>query len=68
MPLGFHDVTLRWPDGDLALDGFSTTIPDGRSGVVGKEPAGRSVQAAGAVTRRPSGSCSTSHGMSSLQK
>ncbi len=42
MSLSFHDVTLRWPDGDLVLDGFSATIPDGRSGIVGANGSGKS--------------------------
>jgi len=42
MSLAFHDVTLRWPDGDLALAGFSATVPDGRSGIVGGNGSGKS--------------------------
>ena len=38
----FHDVSLRWPDGDLVLDGFSATIPDRRSGIVGANGSGKS--------------------------
>jgi ATPase subunit of ABC transporter with duplicated ATPase domains len=42
MSLAFHDVTLRWPDGDVVLDDFSATIPDGRSGLVGANGSGKS--------------------------
>jgi ATPase subunit of ABC transporter with duplicated ATPase domains len=42
MSLAFRDVTVRWPDGDLVLDGFSATIPDGRSGLVGLNGSGKS--------------------------
>jgi ATPase subunit of ABC transporter with duplicated ATPase domains len=42
MSLAFHDVTLRWPDGDVVLDHFSATIPDGRSGLVGANGTGKS--------------------------
>jgi len=38
----FHDVTLRWPDGDLVLDGFSATVPPRRSGIVGSNGSGKS--------------------------
>jgi ATPase subunit of ABC transporter with duplicated ATPase domains len=42
MSLAFHDVVVRWPDGDLVLDRFSATIPDGRSGLVGLNGSGKS--------------------------
>ncbi|MBO9520092.1 MAG: ABC-F family ATP-binding cassette domain-containing protein [Nocardioidaceae bacterium] len=42
MSLAFHDVSLRWPDGDLALDRFSATFPDGRTGIVGDNGSGKS--------------------------
>ena len=42
MSLAFHDVTLRWPDGDVVLDHFSATVPDGRSGLVGANGTGKS--------------------------
>jgi ATPase subunit of ABC transporter with duplicated ATPase domains len=41
-PLALHDVTLRWPDGDVVLDGFSAAIPSGRSGIVGTNGSGKS--------------------------
>jgi ATPase subunit of ABC transporter with duplicated ATPase domains len=42
MSLAFLDVTVRWPDGDLLLDRFRATIPDGRSGLVGSNGSGKS--------------------------
>ena len=42
MSLAFRDVSVRWPDGDVVLDGFSATIPDGRSGLVGLNGSGKS--------------------------
>jgi ATPase subunit of ABC transporter with duplicated ATPase domains len=42
MSLAFHDVTVRWPDGELLLDHFTATIPDGRSGIVGANGSGKS--------------------------
>src|SRR3954452_18415819 len=38
----FHDVTVRWPDGDLLLERFSATVPDRRSGIVGANGSGKS--------------------------
>jgi ATPase subunit of ABC transporter with duplicated ATPase domains len=42
MSLAFLDVTVRWPDGDVFLDRFRATIPDGRSGLVGANGSGKS--------------------------
>ena len=42
MSLAFHDVSLRWPDGDVALDHFTATVPTGRSGLVGSNGSGKS--------------------------
>jgi ATPase subunit of ABC transporter with duplicated ATPase domains len=42
MSLAFHDVTVRWPDGDVVLDHFSATVPAGRSGLVGANGTGKS--------------------------
>ncbi|HEX2894844.1 MAG TPA: ABC-F family ATP-binding cassette domain-containing protein [Marmoricola sp.] len=42
MSLAFHDVCVRWPGGDLVLDHFSATVPDGRSGLVGVNGSGKS--------------------------
>jgi ATPase subunit of ABC transporter with duplicated ATPase domains len=38
----FHDVSVRWPDGDVVLDSFSATVPPGRSGIVGANGSGKS--------------------------
>jgi len=38
----FHDVSVRWPDGDVVLDSFSATVPSGRSGIVGANGSGKS--------------------------
>jgi ATPase subunit of ABC transporter with duplicated ATPase domains len=38
----FHDVSVRWPDGDVVLEHFDATIPAGRSGVVGANGCGKS--------------------------
>jgi ATPase subunit of ABC transporter with duplicated ATPase domains len=42
MSLAFRDVSVRWPDGDLVLDNFTATVPDGRSGLVGPNGSGKS--------------------------
>lgn len=39
--LTFHDVTLRWPDGDTALAGLDLQLPPGRSGLVGTNGSGK---------------------------
>ncbi len=42
MSLAFHYVTVRWPDGELVLDRFSASVPNGRSGLVGANGSGKS--------------------------
>ena len=42
MSLAFLDVSLRWPDGDVALDHFTAAFPPGRSGIVGDNGSGKS--------------------------
>ena len=62
--IGGYDQQLR----PFIYVDFLSGCWGGRPWADGKVSAGRSVQAAGAAVRRPSGSCSTSHGVSSLQK